>query len=74
MMVPSDLRPELAATEVEEAAARGLDLKEPPPTSPELGTLALAEFDRIMDEFAESSDGLAVPPVAGRAAIYNDHD
>jgi len=77
-----DLRPELEAKALEEAAAQGLGLQEYLQTVVEealhapraRSSVSLAEFDRIMDEFAKDSESLPSPPVFDRAMIYDDHD
>lgn len=82
MSVVLDLRPEVEAKALAEAAAQGIRLEELLQTIVEVALqtprsapgISLSEFDQIMDDFAAGSDELPVPPIFDRAAIYGDHD
>ena len=83
MSVVLELQPELEARAAQAAEARGLPVEDYLKAILERALIAadtpsseltLEEFDALMDELAEGSDDLPVPPVLSRADIYLDRD
>jgi hypothetical protein len=72
----------VVAVLVARAEAKGLTLEaylqsliEAAPAGPSNGMLSLAEFDRGLDELADSAPSLPVLPADfSRAEIYGEHD